>query len=685
MSFVPTRPLGRRDSRGETPERDDGAFTSVVPSAKLRSTAEALLQPFSKRPEEVAFPRKQQDEAGNLPKTKFLAMRRQNAKGRSDMPRDVVLGVHRNLAALTSINTKERNDAIQARQELEKAKVDIEALKGELRTIHAQENQRAASRESNRDRVRTSIATPSTPRMSHLKSFDASIELDAKLRALENQHQSLVETNRQLIKQLQKAEAGRQHASLTLDSTRSDLERAANEVLALRAQAQELREHSQTLTQFEAISKKLAQENDQLRLEVVRAHDDVNAKALRDRKGRQGLHDEIAALASEKAVHIERIAELTATVAAISDAHAATHAKLLHLESVHAILEAQVETLMETNLELARAKAGLSDELAHERSSDSRQERNALNAKCLELANAVGKLETDLLLERNVSAKKQALVDQYKASMAGMTAQIEALVKQVAHLEAHQAPRDESSLLHRLHDAPASANATVAALQMARNGKDEALSILSEEKAQLATRVRELQQENAALVLRLKSGENNQIAVLQAQMQALLTKQTDSLRAKDAAVADLAKARADYTALRVAFDDLQARTTDPAAATLLRRAHDELRATVQKIVEAEASSESTFTCLLCMQVLEQPMTLVGCGHTFCRRCVVRGNRESKIVCKECHYECMEKSLFENQALADLAARFVFRQQALASLTATCRDLGAAFAASSPPT
>ncbi|KDO31341.1 hypothetical protein SPRG_03958 [Saprolegnia parasitica CBS 223.65] len=472
---------------------------------------------------------------------------------------------------------------------------------------------------------------------------------------------------------------------MTLESTRLDLERAANEVLALRAQTHELREQNQTLLQFEATSKKLALENDQLRLEVVRAHDDANAKALRDRRGHQGLHDEIAALTNEKALHTDRIAELTTTVAAISDDHAVTHAKLLHLESVHAILEAQVKTLMETNLELARAKARLGDELAHERSSEMRQERNALDAKCLELASTVGTLETDLLLERDVSAKKQALVDQYKVAMAGMTAQIEALVKQVAHLEAHQAPRDESSLLHRLHDAPASANATVAALQMARNGKDEALSILSEEKAQLAARVGELQDENSALVLRLKAGENNQIALLQSQMHALLAKQTDLLCAKDAAVADLAKARADVTALRIAFDELQARTTDPAAATLLRRAHDELRATVQKIVEAEASSESTFTCLLCMQVLAQPMTLVGCGHTFCRRCVVRGNRESKIVCKECHYECMEKSLFENQALADLAARFVFRQQALASLTATCQDLDAAFVASAPPT
>ncbi|OQR96218.1 hypothetical protein ACHHYP_16558 [Achlya hypogyna] len=692
MSFVPTRP-GRRDSRTEGPEGNDSVFVGVAPgtSPMLRSTGEisggsfdqALLRQFPTKPDETQT---------QTTKTRFQALRRQSIHARKETPKESISSFQRNLAALTTINTKERNDAILARQELDRAKGDIEALKGalvsddttgELQTLYDNQRSRASSRESstNNPRAKTPVITPEP------SSNNKTPEMDTKLRTLETQHHELLSTNRQLVRQLQKAETHAKLTQATLTGTQSSLDAASREVTALQDRVARLQAEAHGLAAAEATSKAdslgltLATENTALRHQVVQAHEELNAVALRERQARAGLHDEIGVLTGEKALVAAHVAKLNAAIAAITEEHEAATAKLVHLESVHAILEAQVRTLMDTNLELTSEKTALADALAQERSSDVRKERDNLQAQCCDLTATIGKLETDLLLERNIGSRKQSMLDQYKASLAATTTQIETLVRQAALLEQAQ-PRDEQSLLHRLVDAPASANATVAALQLARSGKDEALAILADEKAALARELQMLREEHDAL--RHQATENQRAATLQSQLHELVAKHTELLRAKDEAVADAAKARTDATALRVALNQLQATASDPAAAALLVRAHDELRSTVQSIVQAEASSESTFTCLACMQVLTEPMTLVGCGHTFCRACVVRGQRDSKIVCKECRYECMEKSLFENHALADLAARFIFRQQALAALSATCQELGAAFQATVLP-
>lgn len=47
----------------------------------------------------------------------------------------------------------------------------------------------------------------------------------------------------------------------------------------------------------------------------------------------------------------------------------------------------------------------------------------------------------------------------------------------------------------------------------------------------------------------------------------------------------------------------------------------QLRNTVQKLIHAEDSLSSNYTCLSCLRVFDQPVTCVPCGHTFCQTCL----------------------------------------------------------------
>lgn len=100
--------------------------------------------------------------------------------------------------------------------------------------------------------------------------------------------------------------------------------------------------------------------------------------------------------------------------------------------------------------------------------------------------------------------------------------------------------------------------------------------------------------------------------------------------------ADLARERADLSARTREALDLKARVLDPNAIELLRKTQESLEKTVSALVEAETASESAFTCLQCLRLFVEPMTLAPCGHTYCASCLARcGDVEdpSSLTCK----------------------------------------------------
>lgn len=99
---------------------------------------------------------------------------------------------------------------------------------------------------------------------------------------------------------------------------------------------------------------------------------------------------------------------------------------------------------------------------------------------------------------------------------------------------------------------------------------------------------------------------------------------------------ELAKERADLHARTRENAELKTRVMDPQAIELLHKTQESLEKTVSALVEAETSSESSFTCLQCMRLFVEPMTLAPCGHTYCASCLATfGNVDmpSSIKCK----------------------------------------------------
>ncbi|TYZ69171.1 hypothetical protein PybrP1_012168 [[Pythium] brassicae (nom. inval.)] len=174
----------------------------------------------------------------------------------------------------------------------------------------------------------------------------------------------------------------------------------------------------------------------------------------------------------------------------------------------------------------------------------------------------------------------------------------------------------------------------------------------------------------------------------------LLQNENSELALKLAQVcADLTKERADLNSRTLENLELRTRVVDLSAIELLRRTQESLEKTVSALVEAEAASESSFTCLQCMQLFVEPMTLAPCGHTYCASCVATfGDVDdpASLKCKDCMAAETRgarttsafdppDAVYPNQALADLTARFVFRQQSLSSLATMCLSLRNSFA------
>lgn len=117
----------------------------------------------------------------------------------------------------------------------------------------------------------------------------------------------------------------------------------------------------------------------------------------------------------------------------------------------------------------------------------------------------------------------------------------------------------------------------------------------------------------------------------------LLQNENEELTSKlEQIFSELERERAELNARTLENLELQSRVMDPQAIELLRRTQESLEKTVSSLVETETSSESSFTCLQCMRLFVEPMTLAPCGHTYCSSCLAKlGDADvpSSIRCK----------------------------------------------------
>lgn len=103
-------------------------------------------------------------------------------------------------------------------------------------------------------------------------------------------------------------------------------------------------------------------------------------------------------------------------------------------------------------------------------------------------------------------------------------------------------------------------------------------------------------------------------------------------------------------------------------------------ASVQCLIAAEEASESTYSCPLCFQLFQQPLTCTPCGHTFCENCIKKhprnlsvfkgdnsglnsGHMKASFFCPECRSHCCD-GLLETKCILDLSSKFQYKKKIL---------------------
>ncbi|GLI59321.1 hypothetical protein VaNZ11_001177 [Volvox africanus] len=119
--------------------------------------------------------------------------------------------------------------------------------------------------------------------------------------------------------------------------------------------------------------------------------------------------------------------------------------------------------------------------------------------------------------------------------------------------------------------------------------------------------------------------------------------------------------------------EAKAASVNPAAWAVVAA---ELRGTVAKLVHVEESLAPPCTCLMCLEVFKSPITLVPCGHTFCRKCLSNANG----LCSECGAVTPAEVTVPNAPLDAICAKYELKRSALAAIQRALQQAGEGAAA-----
>ena len=92
----------------------------------------------------------------------------------------------------------------------------------------------------------------------------------------------------------------------------------------------------------------------------------------------------------------------------------------------------------------------------------------------------------------------------------------------------------------------------------------------------------------------------------------------------------------------------------------------DIKSRMEEYVLAEERMETGFLCPRDLQIFKTPMTLVPCGHTYCRACVESMAEENynTIKCQMCSQ--IAEGAYLNDQLASVAEQFTRRKSMMLS-------------------
>ncbi|POM57738.1 Hypothetical protein PHPALM_37710 [Phytophthora palmivora] len=442
-------------------------------------------------------------------------------------------------------------------------------------------------------------------------------------------------------------ESERADLETMLNITRQELETCVKKLHEAEVRTQNAEKRNAGIQEMTDLLKTRDEEIETLMQKVMRLEDDVNERNQRH----TGLQDELHKVNAE----LQGLKQLShdETVQALQMARqkAATYEALTLLNDEKKALEEQLRLVQER---LQVVQVALNEEKGAKEQILVVLDTHAQTIE--ELRN-----ENMVLLEQTKNS--QVVVDKVVANIGVQT--VEELMNSETHAQTANELEDATTELQNLRS-------EFAELQGSHDELQEAIESL-----------RQSQDKMEVGYKKTVSRERYKSESFQSQLKLLQNENGELSEKMESLCKDLMKKQQLNDAQMLEMTELKERVLSPEAVFLLHKTQDSLEQTVNSLLEAEHASESTFTCLQCMQLFTQPMTLAPCGHTYCAACLAKcGNVDvpSSISCKMCETGAKKETecIFPNYALADLTARFIFRQQSLASLTTMCLSLRNSF-------
>ncbi|RQM24183.1 hypothetical protein B5M09_001747 [Aphanomyces astaci] len=197
--------------------------------------------------------------------------------------------------------------------------------------------------------------------------------------------------------------------------------------------------------------------------------------------------------------------------------------------------------------------------------------------------------------QAKVIEDKQLALDQTKALVAQHERDVQRLMREAAAMEVDNATlREKLTMVSDVWSACTSQNPTVHALQ-----QNEALAIVLDEKERLKAELGKTKEDVARLLAQVaRTAPSGDVVGLQTQLASMLNKKNELLLMMDQMKAELMTLTTSHTMLRIAHDTLLQRCAaleevamDPSVIIMLKQAQLDLKDAVDKLVEAETSSE----------------------------------------------------------------------------------------------
>eukprot|EP00736_Rhodelphis_marinus_P004247 Rmarinus@m.2570 len=83
--------------------------------------------------------------------------------------------------------------------------------------------------------------------------------------------------------------------------------------------------------------------------------------------------------------------------------------------------------------------------------------------------------------------------------------------------------------------------------------------------------------------------------------------------------------------------------------------------------EIQSAMEGQLTCMMCMKVMVNPVTLQPCGHNYCETCITQNSFLNTLHCEECGVGSRIQGSVKNEALEALCSKFSHAKETVATL------------------